>query len=505
MTRPGCLTLLAFALAAAPLAPAAETFPLTAMVIASPAAPGSIAPALSTGNGAAVTLSWVEPAARGGRLRCANFDRTSRTWSDPHTIVTSAQLKVGTADTPLLATGPHGELAAVWIETVAGGGREAQVSRSTDAGATWTSPARVTTESKRVSCPNLAWLPDGRLLAAWLDDRTPTARGVSQLYARVVGADGPDLLVDISACAGCPTALTVFPDGSALLAFRGRSTGNVCDIHTSTWSQDRWTAPRILSGEGWQISDELTEGPRLASAGGMVAAAWFSAAHRDPQVLGSTSPDAGDRFTSPLSLGDVLPVGRPDTCMLRDGSVLTLWLEDGQTPGLYLRRTAPSLELNPPVRLAITRGDRENGYPRIALVKDYDRNPAEVMVAYLASGAPAGIRTQLVTLPDLSALAGRNPCIPCDENDANATRGYPVKGRIAELRPDQAVVLLQHEEIPGVMRAATLACKVDPKTLPQLAAGGELLGRIEQRDRAWWLFNIMLLGAPVAPAPSRAP
>ena len=45
MIRPGCLALLTIALAAAPRAPAnepAEPFPLTAMVIASPAARGSI-------------------------------------------------------------------------------------------------------------------------------------------------------------------------------------------------------------------------------------------------------------------------------------------------------------------------------------------------------------------------------------------------------------------------------------------------------------------------------
>jgi hypothetical protein len=55
------------------------------------------------------------------------------------------------------------------------------------------------------------------------------------------------------------------------------------------------------------------------------------------------------------------------------------------------------------------------------------------------------------------------------------------------------------------MRAMTMGFKVDPQLLPQLTAGQELLGRIERRDRDWWLFHVRLLGALAKPAQSRAP
>ena len=91
--------------------------------------------------------------------------------------------------------------------------------------------------------------------------------------------------------------------------------------------------------------------------------------------------------------------------------------------------------------------------------------------------------------------APRKPCLPCEEEDKNAERGYPVKGRILGTDPERAQVLLKHEAIPGVMRAMTMPCSVDPKVLPGLKRDQVILGRIEKRGKEWWLFNIRILGA----------
>ena len=98
------------------------------------------------------------------------------------------------------------------------------------------------------------------------------------------------------------------------------------------------------------------------------------------------------------------------------------------------------------------------------------------------------------TLPAAEPVP-RKPCLPCDEEDANAQRGYPVRGRILGVDPERHQVLVKHREIPGVMRAMTMVFNVDPAVLPALKRDQELLGRIEKRDHAWWLFNIKLLGA----------
>lgn len=127
------------------------------------------------------------------------------------------------------------------------------------------------------------------------------------------------------------------------------------------------------------------------------------------------------------------------------------------------------------------------------MLKDYDTTPAELLV----SGTTAdGVVTLRVTLLDLSTLAGRAPCLPCDEDDVLASRGYGVKGRITDW-PDVDEVALQFEEIPSVMRRGQLVCKVEPELQAALPVGQRLLGRIEQRDGEWWLFAVKPLGEPI--------
>ena len=112
---------------------------------------------------------------------------------------------------------------------------------------------------------------------------------------------------------------------------------------------------------------------------------------------------------------------------------------------------------------------------------------------YLPPWGPE-LRTQLVTLPALSALAGRAPCVPCDEQDAAAARGYPVKGRIVSVDAAGATLVVANEEIPGVMRATTMEFHATPEVLAAARPGRALLARIERRGKPWWIFGVKWLG-----------
>lgn len=336
------------------------------------------------------------------------------------------------------------------------------------------------------------------MLAVWLDGRAKhSGQGkAQQLSGRVIGSEQPDQLIDDSVCNCCQTTLTAFPNGDALVAYRARREGEIRDIHTALRRNGSWQRPRILSADEWAINGCPVNGPQLDSHGGKVSAIWFTGADGISRVYASSSPDAGARFLMPQRIDLGHPLGRVDSVQLRDGSRLVIWMESGEenTAGIWLRHISTNDEIRKPVMLASTKQSRTSGFPRIALLKDYDTTPAQLLFTYTREAdKTTQVETALITLPDLSTLAGRKPCLPCDEDDANATRGYGVKGVITGW-PDVDQVTLRFEEIPGVMRAGTLICKVEPELQASLPIGQPLLGRIEQRDDGWWLFSVKTLG-----------
>ena len=468
-------------------------YPVTTTVIARPTSAMSQSPTLTTGSVNEAYLTWIEPAEKGGHLQVSQYLAATKTWSEPNTIIASETLLVDSANTPTLTAGRSQSLVAAWLDQPSQGVTIATLSRSYDGGVTWNSPTPLTTESEQVSFPEISFWRGGKILAAWLDGRA----GKNSLYARVVGSDEPDTLIDESVSES-KLGLTLFPNSSGLLVYRGRDEKGIHDIHRVAWDGREWSEPRILNHDEWRPKTDHIEGPRLDSSGGQAAATWFAAAFNSPRVLVSTSPDAGERFTRPQQIDLGHATGRADLKLLRDGSVIAIWQENGDLPGLYLRHIAPSQTLSPAVRLVITKPDENIGSPLLALLKDYDSTPAQMIATYTQNQQ---VRTLHITLPDLSTIAGRKPCLPCDEDDANATRGYSVKGVVTRVIADRCIVVVKHEEIPGVMRAMTMAFQVEAETLAQLAEGQALLGRIERQGRDWHLFSVKLLGSPKKKTP----
>lgn len=498
--------------------------------LASPAGPDSSAPALASGPDHGLYLSWTEPTAKGRAVKFSRLDRAARRWTAARTIAEGADLEKSSANVPLLVIQANGRLTAVWsVNNPAApapasaaapahdhgdhaahmhndDARHALYSQSADDGATWSAPQPLSRESDATAFPSLAALPDGRLLAVWLDGRgKQQAPGDSQkLYARILGAAGPDVLVDHRVCECCQTTLTSFPDGSVLLAYRGRTDEEIRDIMATRFSDEHWEAPQRLSRDRWKINACPINGPQLDSDGPRVTAAWFTAADNEPRVLVASSPDAGGLYTMPsrVDLGHAL--GRVDTLILRDGAQLVSWLEgpgddDSQPAGLYLRRyasfgatLAPAL-LTPSKPKALVAG-----FPRMALLKDYDNIAAQLVVAFTRDGDTSQVETLLVTLPDAAVLAAADSSCGCSPSGEQLV-GYPIRGKITAVAADHGTLKLQHVALAGVLRAGEREFKAAPDVLANLqtSTGREALARVEQRSDGWWIFDVRLLGAPV--------
>ncbi len=503
------LTLLFFLLGALGLRAADAPVIRSEEVPAPTTAAGSSGPSLTVSPEGVAWLTWLEKTGPVTALRFSTYDAAAKRWSDARTVASGADWFVNWADFPALTAGPDGRATAVWfvnnpaVPAAAGAaathdhhgaGYRAFISQTRDAGRTWSEPAPLTRESDSVEFVSLATLADGRVLAAWLDGRAKkTGRKEQQLFARILGAKDPDTRVDASVCDCCQTSLTAFPDGTALLSYRARREGEVRDINVTRFRGTAWDEPRVLNHDDWRIAGCPVNGPQLASDGGRVAVAWFTAADNDARVVASFSSDAGGRFLMPLRLTDGKTLGRVATTLLHDGAFLVTFVDsDG---ALWLRRVTPDFAATPPVQLASAERGRIKGFPRLALIRDYagGKEPAKLVVAFVREGAP-GLTTLEVSVPEGELLEAEKNC-DCAPS-AEQLQGFPIRGTIESVERDAGTLRIRHFEVPGIFPEGPREFLVSAETLARTGEpGGQFLGRIEKRDGAWWLFDLRFIAA----------
>lgn len=490
---------------------AADPTAIRTEAVESPAVPGSFGGATSVGADGTAWLTWLERRGDGAELRVATFDATARRWSAPQTIARYLVFPASSSGAPALSAGERGQAAVAWMsqgtgETARasaagpaavarpGAGHRAWWCRTTDGGRTWSAPAPLTTESAALDRVTLATLADGRLLAAWLDGRA-SANGpnAAQLFARVIGTSGPDTLVEPRACECCRPSLTALPDGSALLAYHGRTADEIRDVRTARFRRDAWEPSQGVHDDRWKTSPCPGDGPQLASDGGRIAAAWFTGADDNPRVLASLSPDAGARFLLPLQLSETRATGRISTALLHDGAVLVTWAD--AAGGVWLRRITPDFTLADPVALVSPGEGTILGAPQLSLLEDYHggKAPARLLLTYVTDREPT-LRTRLVAVPEGDLLEAEKNC-DCSGNSEDI-QGFSLRGRILAGPETGGGLRVAHYDVPGIFEPGERTFPLAPEVkLPAAVAGREFLGRFERREGRWVLFSVRLIGS----------
>jgi hypothetical protein len=455
----------------------------------SPASANAVGAAFAKGPKQSVWLSWVEPGRKGiNSLRYATLDPTTKKWRAARTIATGTDVAANPMDFPQLAVGSDGHATAVWTD-----GKGGAVFSDSLNGITWNQRLPWTGESSAVEMFSMVSVGQGPALAVWLDGRAVKSGAPTRLYAKFAGSTGPDVLIDASVCDCCPPMLVGFPDGTALVAYRGRTKSEVRDIRVARFRNRAWSEPRVLSQDEWTINGCPVNGPRLVTDGGRVGVTWFTAAESEPRVMTSYSPDAGTSFLMPQRIDAEKPVGQPDTLLLRDMTILTTWIaHDGR---LWLRRINPEFSTGEPFAITPPSVGRLKGSPRIALLQDYaGRNSAaEFLVAATPTTGSPGIRMFTVTVPEGELLAQEKncDCTPTPEE----LQGYAVRGTFAESLPSPGMIRITHAEFPGLFPEGTHEFHVDAAVLRNVQPGRQFLGRIERRNGDWWLFDVRVVPA----------
>jgi hypothetical protein len=484
-----------------PAPPAVKVEPLACRAEAS-----ATAPILARAPDGTVWLAWIEAAPGGAAVRCASLDAATRQWSAPHRVATSARIFDRDSIPPALAVGPAGRITVAWSESSVSLPKTEAVffSSSAEAGVTWSAPAPLTTESSATAHPVFTALADGRVLAAWLDRR---GRAVgdrdTRLFARVLGeSPARDVLIEAHVSENSPPTLASFPDGSALLSYRTLGDGDIRDINVVRYRAGRWENDHNLNHDKWRSPRCPASGPQLATSGGRVALAWFTAADTRPRVRISSSPDAGSRFLTPLNVDSGHPVGRPAVTLLRDGALVTLWVEgessrpNGPPSGIWLRRATPDYSLDPPVLILAESPAKIRGQPRLAIVRDFagGNGDAVLLAVFSVSGVGGGLRSYLITIPEGALLAAAAECGCALSPDQ--VMGFPIRGTIVSVDPARGEVVVKHAEVPGLRVGGAHTYRATPELIARVQPGRDFLARIDPPGETWTISDLRLLVIP---------
>jgi len=274
---------------------------ITVEILRSPAGPRSAAPDITTTAKGEVLLSWVERRNRAGGATLLFARLNGSRWSEPMEIVTSPTMFVNWADCPTITGLPDGTLIACWLDKAGMGkhGYGIQFSLSRDGGKTWSPGKFPHTDMSSVEHGFVSVAPTGAngFALVWLDGRDmagkPKGKGKTALFSRTVlanGTMGPEQKVDAMVCSCCQTAMVRTAGGGLLAAYRDRSKVNVRDISLVAHSASGWSSPQNLFPDNWVMSGCPVNGPVLAASGTATAAAWFTGARDGGSVSVSFGP-----------------------------------------------------------------------------------------------------------------------------------------------------------------------------------------------------------------------
>jgi hypothetical protein len=349
----------------------------------SPAGTGSGQPNLAVSPDGRVYLSWIERLGEGRfSLRFATLEKDG--WSTPRVIAEGSNWFVNWADFPSIVALPDGSLAAHWLvksapETF---DYDVNISRSFDSGKTWGRPFVPHRDGVKAEHGFVSMFAakDGSLAAVWLDGREMKAdpndahgHGHGNMTLRYVKVKRDNSLtgeaaLDTRVCECCQTSAAMTAEGPVVV-YRDRSEAEkeIRDISIVRLKGNKWSAPRPVFQDGWELTGCPVNGPAVAAAGHRVAVAWFTGADKASRVKVAFSDDAGENFGQPVAIDDGNPAGRVDVLLLDDGGALVCWLEKLPEGGaVRVRRVRPDGKLDEAVTIAPSGTARSSGFPQMA-------------------------------------------------------------------------------------------------------------------------------------------
>jgi len=346
--------------------------------VASPASTQSGEPNLFVSEEGRVYLSWIDALENDEyALRFSVWEEEK--WTTPQTIAQDSGWFVNWADFPsVVASGDH--MAAHWL-TKSGSGTfeyDVTIALSDNRGADWSTPFVLHQDSLQAEHGFVSMLPyQGKTFAVWLDGRNTKPKkeqghehhheeGAMSLRTAIFDSEGKVEKreeLDGRICDCCQTDAISIGE-NIYVVYRDRSQQEIRDIYIARYHQGRWSQPRPVHQDQWQIKGCPVNGPAICGRGSKIAVAWFTAARDTSKVQLAISTDGADSFSMPIRVDHGNPLGRVDVLMLNTEHLVLSWMERTDN-GAEIRLAVfdKHHQLVADKRVAYTGYARANGFP----------------------------------------------------------------------------------------------------------------------------------------------
>ena len=355
------------------------------LLLSNPSGSMSGMPNLSTTDGN-IRLSWIDTEEGMHHLRMASLGEEG--FRDVQTISSGSDWFVNWADFPGMAHFPDGRAAAYWLQKSGPGTFHYDIHWKSYQDGHWSEAKVLNEDGLRAEhgFVSMLPLPDGKLLAAWLDGRNTAQEdageamhthdmhghtGAMSLRAALFDTDFVRLQeweLDDRICDCCQTTLASTPEG-AILLYRDRSEEEIRDISYLLFDGEAWSTPQGLHADEWQIAGCPVNGPSAASHEDKVLAAWFTGAQGQVKLSYKWSTDGGKQFGPAVQLNEHAGPGRVHTTYLPERNTFAVvWLENKPPEGTWLMAAEIGKNGKLLRKWPVLKGTeaRAGGFPRVA-------------------------------------------------------------------------------------------------------------------------------------------
>jgi len=330
-----------------------------------------------------IFLSWVQT--KNDTTDQLYFSQlVSSKWASPKLIAEGNDWFVNWADFPSIAVSNNKEnIAAHWLQKRAEGtyDYDVRIAQSKDLGQKWSPSFIPHTDNIAAEHGFVTMLPlgNGRTFATWLDGRNTKTEdahahsGAMTLRTAEFDAEGKlfeEAELDTRVCDCCQTDAAISSEG-LLVVYRDRSETEIRDISIVRKVNGKWTDPKPIFKDDWQINGCPVNGPAIAAEGSSVAVAWFSMKEDRGNVKLAFSKDAGARFAEPIQLDEGDPLGRVDVVFTKQGDALVTWIEQQDESGMIkLARVNQEGSIIEKINIGEIDDSRRSGFPILEKGKD---------------------------------------------------------------------------------------------------------------------------------------